>query len=303
MSRQRWGTFSVVDHQRPRAFVAEVLLYDKLIIPTPSDAAERARWRDIGRDPDRLDRSLDILDKTAIRVPWDEPKREAFNTRFASAKAAAFDADNLAQAKAAKVDSLYITRMLLAQDFLPEMPKGVIAWPIAAYASCKDYRKDKARQTPAERKESLAMVLTHRFFVPEEPGKSDEEMLTKAVLLAQRDDFQQKRAKFHEWQDGIIRDGIPDAKAVEEMEDYLRQFDDIAKKAKADVYWRWAFMAIPALIATGTAGLGAPLVAAGAAGLISVAAFAKFDSKPKIEAGQYESAAMIHDVERTFRPK
>jgi hypothetical protein len=62
-------------------------------------------------------------------------------------------------------------------------------------------------------------------------------------------------------------------------------------------------MAIPALIATGTAGLGAPLVAAGAAGLISVAAFAKFDSKPKIEAGQYESAAMIHDVERTFRPK
>jgi hypothetical protein len=302
MSRQRWGTFSVVDHQRPRAFVAEVLLYDKLIIPTPSDPADRARWREIGRDPDRLDRSLDILGKTAIRVPWDEPKRETFKTRFASARAATFDAGNLAQARQTKVDPLYVTRMLLAKDFLPEMSKGVIAWPIAAYSSCKDYREDVARQSPEERKQSLAMVLTHRFFVPEEPGKSDEEVLRKAVQLAKRDDFQEKRAKFHEWQEAIIRDGIPDAKAVEEMEEYLEHFDAIAKKAKANVYWRWAFMAIPALVATATAGLGVPLVAAGATGLISVAAFAKFDSKPEIEAGRYESAAMIHDVERTFGP-
>jgi hypothetical protein len=303
VSRQRWGTFSVVDHQRPRAFVAEVLLYDKLIIPTPSDTAERVRWREIGRDPDRLDRNLDILGKTAIRVPWDEPKREAFKTRFASARAVAFDADNLEQARFTNVDPLYMTRMLLAQDFLPEMPKGVMAWPIAAYSSCMDYREDIARQTPAERKEDLAMVLTHRFFVPEEPGKSDEEMLRKAVQLAERDDFQEKRAKFHEWQEEIIRDGIPDAKAVEEMEEYLQHFYAIAKKAKANVYWRWAFMAIPALIATATAGLGVPLVAAGATGLISVAAFAKFDSMPKIEACRYDNAAMIHDVERTFRPR
>ncbi len=86
------------------------------------------------------------------------------------------------------------------------------------------------------------------------------------------------------------------------VEEYLQHFDTIAKKAKANVYWRWAFMAIPALIATATAGLGVPLVAVGATGLISVAAFAKFDSKPEIEAGRYDSAAMIHDVERTFRP-
>jgi len=302
MSRQRWGTFSVVDHQRPRAFVAEVLLYDKLVIPTPPDAAERDRWREIGRDPDRLDRSLDILDKAAIRVPWDKPKHEVFKTRFASAGAVAFDADNLEQARVTKVDPLYITRTLLAQDFLPEMPRGVIAWPIAAYSSCNDYREDIARQTTAERKEHLAMVLTHRFFVPEEPGKSDEEMLRKAVQLAQRDDFQAKRAKFHEWQEEIIRDGIPDVKAVEEMEEYLQHFETIAKKAKANVYWRWAFMAIPAVITTATAGLGVPLMAAGAAGLISVATFAKFDSKPEIEAGRYDKAAMIHDVERTFQP-
>jgi hypothetical protein len=301
MSRQRWGTFSVVDHQRPRAFVAEVLLYDKLVIPTPSDATERARWNAIGRDPGRLDRSLCILDKTAIRVPWDEPKRDAFKTRFAAARAAAFDADNLAKAQADKVDPLYITRMLLAQDFLPEMPKGVIAWPMAAYSSCSDYREDVARQTAEERREQLAMVLTHRFFVPEEPG-DDETLLKKAVQLAQRDDFQEKRAKFYEWQEEIIRDGIPNAKAVEEMEEYVRRFDEIAKKAKTVGYWRWAFVAIPAVMTVATAGAGLPLMVAGVSGLISVAAFAKFDSRPKIEAGQYDKAAMIHDVESVFRP-
>jgi hypothetical protein len=30
-----WGTFSVKDHLRERAFVAEVLLYDRLVIPRP----------------------------------------------------------------------------------------------------------------------------------------------------------------------------------------------------------------------------------------------------------------------------
>lgn len=44
MSRERWGTFSVKDHQRKRAFVAETLLYDRLIIPYPPNPEERKRW-------------------------------------------------------------------------------------------------------------------------------------------------------------------------------------------------------------------------------------------------------------------
>jgi hypothetical protein len=215
---------------------------------------------------------------------------------------ATFDVANLAQAKITNLDPLYVTRMLLAQDFLPEMPRGVTAWPIAAYPSCHDYREDIVHDTTEERKERLAMVLTHRFFVPEEPGKSDLEMLKRAVELAKRDDFKEKRAKFHQWQEAVIQDGrIPDAKAVEEMEDYVKRFGEVAKKAKAEVHWKFAFMAVPVASSVATAGLGAPLVVAGATGLISVAAFAKFDRRPKIDAGDCESAAIIHDVQEELR--
>jgi hypothetical protein len=42
---ETWGTFSVTDHLGRRAFVADVILYDRLVIPVP-DAEERrlAGW-------------------------------------------------------------------------------------------------------------------------------------------------------------------------------------------------------------------------------------------------------------------
>jgi hypothetical protein len=42
-----WGTFSVRDHLRRRAFVAELLIYDRLVIPypPPGDGVEYGRWR------------------------------------------------------------------------------------------------------------------------------------------------------------------------------------------------------------------------------------------------------------------
>jgi hypothetical protein len=305
MSRERWGTFSVTDHLRPRPFVAEVLLYDRLIVPVPSDDREREYWRDKERhwDPDLQEQLLNLMGDRVIRIPWDQAKREVFTTKFAAAKAAAFATNNLAEAKKSNSDPMYVTRMLLAQDFLPPMPEGVYAWPIAAYPSCSDYREDLARNPAVERQERLAMVLTHRFLVPESPGSTDQEMLKKAVGFAKRDDFQEKRLKFYRWQEDIIEKGIPDEKAVEEMEQHLKNFEDIARKAKMDVYWKFAFMAVPVAISIATAGLGAPLIVAGASGLISVAAFVKFDRKPSIDGGDCEAAAMIHDVQERFEWK
>ena len=37
MPREVWGTFSVADHLREQAFVADILLYDRLVILVPPD--------------------------------------------------------------------------------------------------------------------------------------------------------------------------------------------------------------------------------------------------------------------------
>jgi len=52
MSRERWGTFSVADHLRPRAFVAVVMRYDLLVIPYPPTPEEYARWTLLNWYPD-----------------------------------------------------------------------------------------------------------------------------------------------------------------------------------------------------------------------------------------------------------
>ncbi len=85
MKIQQWGTYSVRDHLRPRAFVADVLLFDKLVIPRPptdkeiavenrGDQAEvhvdcwhRRKW-----DPRRQRQLLDVLGEfdLAIELPW-----------------------------------------------------------------------------------------------------------------------------------------------------------------------------------------------------------------------------------------
>jgi hypothetical protein len=35
MVRERWGTFSVIDHRNVSALATDILLYDRLVNPTP----------------------------------------------------------------------------------------------------------------------------------------------------------------------------------------------------------------------------------------------------------------------------
>ena len=43
MALRLWGCFSVADHLAERAFVAHLLLYDRLVVPVPSDD-DMDRW-------------------------------------------------------------------------------------------------------------------------------------------------------------------------------------------------------------------------------------------------------------------
>ena len=50
-----WGTYAVSDHLRRRAFIADVLLFDRLVIPIPppNDTKELRRWHEMGWRPER----------------------------------------------------------------------------------------------------------------------------------------------------------------------------------------------------------------------------------------------------------
>jgi hypothetical protein len=82
MARQVWGTFSVKDHCASNAFVAEVMLYDRLVIPRPPDEKERTRWQKEGWQPERLDQLLEILGERAYVIDWDDARQQKWSNRF-----------------------------------------------------------------------------------------------------------------------------------------------------------------------------------------------------------------------------
>ena len=303
--RGRWGTFSVRDHMTEAPFVSDVLLYDRLIIPVPDPAdtsiEEKTVWHQW--EPDKLQDCLNILqvktetrDGLALTIPWDKIKRERFASRMSTAAALATQQRTPEQTY--YTDPFAMTRDLIKNEFLPALPAGVSkAWTVAAYTSTRAFNQDVA---DPERRPRLAMLISHRFLTPAKPDPRHE-VLKRAVGLASTDDFRHKRARLYAWQEEIIEENISDEKALEEMDHLLAQYNKATETAFGDVTDRFLFMAIPVGLAMSSAlqaGTMAALVLGVAGGFVQTTRFCRFDRKPRIEAGDLDAAAMIHDARK-----
>ena len=127
MRIQQWGTFSVKDHLKARPFVAEVLLFDKLVIPRPATQKELSveggapqvedqmhRWRRAQWYPDEQRVSLDILGEfgLAIEVPWGGHAENDWKRLYDKADSLECDRSDLTQSIQYQVD--------LAKSEMPE---------------------------------------------------------------------------------------------------------------------------------------------------------------------------------------
>lgn len=83
------------------------------------------------------------------------------------------------------------------------------------------------------------------------------------------------------------------------MEESLKKYNEVIKKANKEVYWKFGFLVLNVGLGIAGASLGEPISTTTA--LVNVLNFAKMDRKPKIEAGKYEHAAMLHDVYKNFK--
>jgi len=288
MSRERWGTFSVKDHTFENPYAADVLIYDRLIIPRPGDSEERALWASKERNwnPDLLDSLLEILraDKSggrAITVPWNQTTRDLFNTRAETA--------NLIDQEA----HYGLTRRLLSEDLRPEAPPGVVPTAVlSAYPSIIEAEKEWVDNEQVKR-ETLTLAVKHHFLLPDPKGKTAQELLQEAVGLADDADFQRKRAKLYGWQDDVILKGLATEDALEEMEQYVIDYEAAVKRAVGEVYGKFAFTLIPIALTA----LGGPIgTLSGVSSIMNLVRFWIFDRKPIIKAGEGDVAAMFHDV-------
>jgi hypothetical protein len=287
MSRERWGTFSVNDHTLEYAFAADVLMYDRLIIPRPDNPEERSVWASAGWNPERLESFLEVLradtpNGRAITVPWNQTTRDLYNARAETARVVDEEAH------------YGLTRRLLTAELRPEAPPGALPTAvIPAYPSIGEAGKEWIENEEHSQRETLTLAVKHRFVVPDRKGKTERELLQIAVDLADAPGFKEKRAKLYGWQDDVIRSGIDNEHALEEMEQYISDYNTAVQQAVDEVYTKFAFSLVPIAL---TALTGPIATLAGIGSNASLVRFWIFDRKPVIRARESEVAAILHDI-------
>jgi hypothetical protein len=111
MAQQLWGTYSVADHCTAYPFVADMVLYDRLLIPVPpaDDYDEWKRWESKEWKPARQRLLLDELGDYVRRVPWTSHLREQWDRMAPSPKDAIDDVTEADKATAWMADDVEMT--------------------------------------------------------------------------------------------------------------------------------------------------------------------------------------------------
>lgn len=329
MDRQLWGCYAVNDHMQPRAFVADVLLFERLVIPVPpeGDPSALAAWD--AWQPGRQQELLEILGGIAYPIPWSSRLRQQFAAKWAasgSADEVNAQADEIRRAFAGGVsppaqqatiavlgeeltdrvrdlpgvkalavyaDPLrfdrewYLTRAWpfvtarnpagsgLRKVVLPGRKWSFSAgWPIVTARkpidpSPPEYEVEKA--VPADEYQ-LAKLLAGRFAIPENPDRSDQDMLKEAVDLAAEPAMADWRESYHAWISDMAASGLSDRTKVRQMDDMVKAYNSAVTKNKRAVAVKLSAVIVGTGVGMGAAILGGPVLGVAAAAPITAMA-------------------------------
>jgi hypothetical protein len=246
-----------MDHLRKGAFLAELILYDNLIIPIPPDPElaetkengefaqkQRARWERVGWEPERLERMVEIMRPVIEPIEWDRQHHEAWKQQFA-------DYTKKTPTETAGLVSTIMAGWYTGQVLLDDLPaKAAGAVAVAPFTSLSQLKKDlgitETQALPARMKASeglpgnlVSAIVGREFLVPTDPDWDEFNLLREAVELVQHEDYRNARRSFHAQMLGFIRDQRTDYDsvkgAIEAMEHQLQEIDRLARRQKR---WR-----------------------------------------------------------------
>ncbi len=303
MMSERWGTLSVRDHLNPEQLAIDLLLYDRLVFPYPDNSlvidneTEYRRWERKNWQPAILKEICTELGTLAIMKPWDHERRERYKKRLQELKDIDIDTkgmvDDSKNSYLAEEEYYDVTRQTLAFE-QPILPKNVHhVNVVAAYRSRKECMADfKNKDNEKLKVPKVSFLLGQKIAVPK--FSSPHELFNDVLSLVRNDDFRAKRRELYEWQEKMIRRGIPEENAVEIMNEHVKGYNDIIEEAKERIYYKLAFTLIRSGISVVATGFNP--IAIGLASL-DIAHFLAFDRKLQFDPGENRPAAMIHDIQ------
>jgi hypothetical protein len=295
MAFERWGSLSVKDHIDLNSMVANVILYDRLILPVPPDKAEVERWRKEKWAPEILEERLDKLGYLAIKRPWDVHRQQWYRDVMQRVRQENAEADAIISAPGSDLPFI-ATAGILASEKPSNLPEGVTRVDVvSAHNSEWDFKQNFALGLGSEKKLTPGLLFGHRIAIPDD--EKAEVAFERAIDLSKDHTFKSKRRDFYDWQDKVLSRGVEPEAALQEMDQLIEEYNKCVQQASRKVRWKYAFT-----IGSTAAGL----VAAAAAGdiltsaslLLAFASFELFDGNPGVDPGESKPAAMFHDVQK-----
>lgn len=277
-SAKVWGTFSPADHLRRRAFVADVLIYDKLVVPVPDaqgDAELLQKWERRWYS-ERQAELLDVIDSAKIpglvhRVPWTAEHDFRWKTTPAGRERMRLDLAgvtsqdvNLIQTAEADPNSrgqlaerLYLIDVVdpkRDRELRGAVPTGDVT-VVAAYGSYRQFRRDVPIETggDATSDRTLLSAFAWPLLVPSNSRRSDADLLKEAVDLASRPETRSYRRAFHQWRMELPAGTMP-AEARKQLEDIIKSYAAAVRRTKIHTRIRQAVLVV---VASAGAGVGA----------------------------------------------
>ena len=251
MPTRLWGCYSVRDHLEPRAFVADLLLYDRLVVPVPTQD-DVGRWKHLGWDPDRQERLLDTAEPFIERVEWRQDLRDQFRQRFSPALCAE-EIGSIGR-RAAGVNAWELTRQMVSEeirgDVLEDAPEGDIR-AVSVYAEADRFdsewsvdavfpfirrsavvapgRLKEVREPSKVALEELAHMVVTKLVVPDD-DQDDLEVLRRTVTLLERRDVSARRSEFQAVLAEFFAKGLKDETIIGEIDDLLIAYNKKIRK-------------------------------------------------------------------------
>ena len=235
MPFERWGSLSVKDHIDLDSMVANVILYDRLVIPVPPDKAESERWSKENWAPEILEERLEKLKDLAIIRPWDDYRQRLYRDAMQRVRRENAEAD--AMVAAAQHDLPYAaTAGILASEKPTNLPKGVThVEVVSAHNSEKDFNENFALSLRSDKRSTAGLLFGHRIAIPAD--KNPLVAFERAINLSRDETFKSKRRAFYEWQDKMLSSGVDPEAALREMDHLIEQYNKCVQKASHKVLW------------------------------------------------------------------
>ena len=230
--RQWWGVHSVRAHMNPLALAREILLYDRLVLPTPEDEAEADRWDHHGWDTYRLAYVADHLGDDLVHlVPWNSHMRHLWQDHMRMLAAAGTTSEGAAYGATplTMVDFIWndVQRYAAAQG-VPPVPPRIVAAYLSRDEAMADFgvTSTPSRGVPPAGREA-GLLLTRLLEIPD--GHDAEDVFLNAVRLAREPGFVARRRALYDYEDRLVAEDRSRADITSALERLLDSYNEAVR--------------------------------------------------------------------------